>query len=221
MELYDVGRCTHKAVPGMYEFIQNEAHRYVDDAVLAEELRQQAANRETPGYSIEQRFFTEMCRIWVDAHRKGDFTFDVNGITFPDTVRRFQKVKEAGRQIGILTSGSADFTRILYSLPVDAGTTLADYVDHYFLGEEIGDKDNARTFARLWDSQEGDISAVFDDKISVCEAALEGMPNAGAKIYLVDRKGKYQETEGPLAERVESLQRRGVTLIQSFDDVED
>ena len=58
IELYDMGRCTHKAVPGMYQFIIDRANAFVADPTRAEELKQSAANRELPGYSIPQDQFT-------------------------------------------------------------------------------------------------------------------------------------------------------------------
>ncbi len=221
IELYDMGRCTHKAVQGMYEFIVNRANEFIEDSDLARELQQHAANREKPGYSVPQEHFSKMCGIWVAAYNSGDFPINVTELTFPDTVRRFQKVKGAGRQIGILTSGSREFTKILYSLQVEENRQLADYVNEYLLGEEIGDKDHSETFARLWETRKGDIYSVYDDKVSVCEAAMEGLRQVGgsARLYLVDRKGKYDQ--GELTDRVKALQAQGVNLIRNFDEVRD
>ncbi len=221
IELYDLGRCTHKPVKSMYEFIVDHANEFVENPDLAKELQHQATNREKPGYSVPQEHFSEMCRIWVAAYHSGAFPIDVPELTFPDTVRRFRKVKQAGRQIGILTSGSREFTEILYSLPVGEDRKLADFIDQYLLGEEIGDKDYPETFARLWDARKGDIHSIYDDKISVCEAAMEGLRQAGgtARLYLVDRKGKYDR--GELSDRVKVLQTQGVQLIRSFDEVKD
>ena len=63
--------------------------------------------------------------------------------------------------------------------------------------------------------------AVFDDKLSVCEAAMEGLRQAGgsAQLYLVDRKGKYDQ--GELADKVNALRAQGIKLIRSFDEVRD
>jgi len=221
IELYDLGRCTHKPVKGMYEFIVDRASEFVEYSDLARALQHHAANREKPGYSISQEHFSEMCRIWVAAYRSGDFQINVPELTFPDTVTRFQKVKQTGRQIGILTSGSREFTEILYSLPVGENRRLIDFVDEYLLGEEIGDKDHPETFARLWDSRKGDIHSIYDDKLSVCEAAMEGLRQAGgsAQLYLVDRKGKYDQ--GELADKVNALRAQGIKLIRSFDEVRD
>ena len=216
IELYDMGRCTHKAVPRMYEFIVEHAGRFVQNAGLARELQQHAASREKPGYSIPQEHFSQMCGIWVAAYRSGDFPIDVSALAFPDTATRFQKVKQAGRHIGILTSGSKAFTEILYSLPIEDDRTLADFIDEYLLGEEIGDKDHPETFARLWEARKGDIHSVYDDKVSVCEATVEGLKQASgsARVYLVDRKGKYNQ--GELSDKVKTLQAQGVQLIRSF-----
>lgn len=235
IELYDMGRTTHKAVPGMYEFIVQNAERYIPDSVLAERLKIEAAQRELPGHSISQEFFSEMCRIWVEAYHKGDFPIDQELLVFPDTKWRFLEVKKKGRKIGVLTSGSRDLAQILfdYKFGIDLGTCdacppkeedyewhhLGSMVDEYFLGEEIGDKDLPETFARLWETRQGDIHSVYDDKISVCQAAIDGLKQAGgsARIYLVDRKGKYNK--GELADKVRALQSQGVRLIQSFDEV--
>ncbi len=263
IELYDMGRTTHKAVPGMYEFIVNHADRFVSDSRLAEELRQQAANREQPGYSIPQGHFSEMCRIWADAFNRGEFPINVPKLVFPDTPKRFMAVKRAGRKIGVFTSGSAEFTKILFNcsfrsedsvtrkyadtqlgreifhydedrgwtvdkkhphfsqIDSEANFHLGYNIDEFLLGEEIGDKDHPETFARLWETRKGDIHSVYDDKISVCEAAIDGLKQAGgsARIYLVDRKGKYNK--GELADKVCALQSQGVRLIKSFDEVKD
>ena len=223
IELYDMGRCTHKAVPGMYQFIMEHADAFVADLARAAELKASAANRELPGYSISQDQFTEMCGIWVAAYRSGAFPIDIQAITFPDTPTRFRAVRDAGRNVGILTSGSRDFTEILYSLPLEEGGRLSHFVDEYLLGEEIGDKDHAETFGRLWEAKQGQIAAVFDDKVSVCEAAVSGFRQAGgsSRIYLVDRKGSYENIQGELADRVRVLEGQGVQRIKSFDQVLD
>lgn len=222
IELYDMGRCTHKPVKGMYKFIVDHAHKFVADQDYAAHLSQQAANRELPGYSIAQDEFSEMCRIWVAAYHSGDFPMNIPALTHADTVRRFNTIKQAGREIGVLTSGSRDFTKLLYSLELGGGRRLSDFVDQYLLGAEIGDKDKADTFSKLWETQEGRIHSIFDDKVSVCEAALDGLGAVGgsSRIYLVDRKGKYEDTTGEIADRVRELEGRGVHRIRTFDDVE-
>lgn len=222
IELYDLGRCTHQPVKGMYEFIVQNANRYVADSTFADALKQHAANRELPGYSVPQGAFSEMCRIWVDAYQQGTFDLKPTEIVFPDTAPRFRRVKEQGRKIGILTSGSEAFTKLLFHVPTDGGM-LDDLVDEYLLGEEVGDKDLPETHARLWERTNRGIYALFDDKVSVHRAALEGL-GADAqrvKLYLVDRKGRYQESTGALAEQVRGLQDRGVQLISSFAQVTD
>ena len=250
IELYDVGRTTHKSVPGMYEFIVDNAERYVQDLALARQLKEEAAQRELPGHSILQNLFTEMCRIWVKAYRQGAFPINQRELVYHDTPGRFEHVKNSGRKIGVLTSASLDFTKILFDtqfltleynlcrgddLPTDGDFIhLGTAVDEYLLGEEIGDKDHPETFGRLWETRQGDIAAVFDDKVSVCEAAVNGFKMAGGspQIYLVGRNGKYDElrsvlggrfTTGlrnpALAERVQALKSRGVVVINSFNDI--
>lgn len=230
IELYDMGRCTHKAVPGMYEFIVRNADQYVADTNRAAELRRSAANRELPGFSIPQDQFTEMCGIWVAAYKSGAFPIDVKAIMFPDTPRRFWNVYDDGRRIGILTSGSKDFTQLLYDVNCRVESwdhefvfrgNVSKLVDEYLLGEEIGDKDHAETFGKLWEAKEGQIAAVFDDKVSVCEAAISGFQQAGgsSKIYLVDRKGSYDNLQGELKERIRSLEAQGVRRIRNFDEL--
>lgn len=222
IELYDLGRCTHRPVQGMYEFIVNNADRYVSDPAFADVLKQHAANRELPGYSVPQDAFSEMCRIWVDAYQKGEFDLKPTGIVFPDTAPRFRRVKEQGRRIGILTSGSEAFTKLLFHVPTEGGM-LDELVDEYLLGENIGDKDLPETHAGLWERTQGGIYALFDDKVSVHRAALDGLGADAPKVklYLVDRKGRYQESTGALAEQVRELQGSGVQLISSFDQVTD
>lgn len=216
IELYDLGRTTHKAVPGMYEFIVNHADKYVSPP-RASELKAHARNRETPGHSIPQDAFTEMCDIWVHAYQHGDFPIDQQTLIFPDTLSRFQKVKAKGGEIGILTSASRDFTEILFRTTLQNGQNLSDLINYYFLGEEIGDKDFPETFTRLWEKTNGGIYAIFDDKPSVCRAASEGIKqaNGSARIYLVDRKNQY-------ARQVqEELADKGIIKIASFDAISD
>ncbi len=234
IELYDMGRTTHKAVPGMYEFIVQNAERYILDSVLAERLKIEAAQRELPGHSISQEFFSEMCKIWVEAYHKGDFPIDQELLVFSDTKWRFLEVKKKGRKIGVLTSGSRDLAQILfdYKFGIDLGTCdacppkeedyewhhLGSMVDEYFLGEEIGDKDHPETFARLWERTEGGIYTIFDDKMSVCRAADEGLKMAGGttRIYLVDRKNKQTSPEV-----LEEITTRGIRKIFDFNGVKD
>lgn len=214
IEMYDMGRCTHKPAKGMYQFIVDNAGKYVGDSGLAQELREHAKNRELPGYSIPQEFFTEMCSIWVDAFKSGDFPIDLPGLVFPDTAPRFRKVKQAGRDVAIMTSGSMELVKLFYSSQLEDGRKLSDLIDSYFLGEEVGDKDFPETFAGLWEKTEGGIYAVFDDKLSVCRAASGGLKMAGgsAQIYLVDRKGKHA------GDVLEEMAEMGVQRIASFDE---
>ncbi len=214
IELYDMGRCTHKPAKGMYQFIVDNACSYVSNSGLAQALREHAKNRELPGYSIPQEFFSEMCRIWVDAFNSGDFQIDVAALTFPDTAPRFRKVKQAGRDVAVMTSGSMELVKIFYGMQLENGQKLSDLIDSYFLGEEVGDKDFPETFAGLWEKTEGGIYAVFDDKLSVCRAAAEGMKTAGgsAQVFLVDRKGRHT------GEVLEELAEKGIQKIASFDE---
>ena len=150
IELYDIGRTTHRAVRGMYEFIINNIDKYVSNKDLAEKLKEEARNREVQGHSIPQEYFSAMCDVWTKAYRTGDFPIDLEATIFSDTIPRFKRVKVNGRKIGILTSASREFTGILYSLPIGKDQKLSDLVDDYFLGQDIGDKDFAETFAGLW-----------------------------------------------------------------------
>ena len=217
MELYDLGRTTHKAVKGMYEFIIGNIDKYVSDKGLAEKLKEEAKNREVKGHSIPQEYFSAMCGVWTMAYRTGDFPIDLETTIFPDTIPRFKRVKANGRRIGILTSASRDFTDILYGLPTGENQRLSDLVDEYFLGQDIGDKDFPETFAGLWERTKGGIYAVFDDKLSVCRAAREGLNQAGgkSKIYLVDRKWQYTE------EVLEELAEKGIIRVRNFGEVQD
>ncbi|MEK6901128.1 MAG: hypothetical protein AABX37_02195 [Nanoarchaeota archaeon] len=229
IELYDVGRTTHKPVPKMYEFIMQNADRYVQDQALAQRLKDEAAQRELPGHSIPQELFSEMCRIWVEAHRTGDFPIEASKLVYPDTIPQFRRVKEAGRNIGVLTSGSEEFTKVLFRLPIGEGETLADLVDEFLLGDKIGDKDSPETFARLWDARKSDIYSIYDDKESVCLAASEGIRQAGgyAAIFLVDRNGRYVNQDGRYYVSEENsashkvLKENLIHIIKSFDVLED
>lgn len=209
IELYDIGRTTHNAVPGMYEFIAEHALKYVYDKGLAQRLADEACLRETSGHSIPQHYFSEMCRIWVQAHQEGSFVVHPEQIVYPDVVPRFTQIHNAGRRIGILTSSSRDFTRLLFTVQMGE-RNLTDFVDEYYLGEEIGEKENSETFSKLWERTEGGIYAVFDDKLSVCRAAAQGIQHAGgtARIYLVDREKK------------QACPEEGIIRITSFAEVE-
>ncbi len=217
MELYDLGRTTHRAVKGMYELIIDNIDKYVSDKGSAKKLKEEAKNREVKGHSIPQEYFSAMCDVWTKAYRTGDFPIDLEATIFPDTIPRFKSVKANGRRIGILTSASRDFTDILYGLPIGENQRLSDLVDEYFLGQDIGDNDFPETFAGLWERTEGGIWAIFDDKISVCRAAHEGLDLAGgnSSIYLVDRKGQYRE------EVLEELAEKGIIRIRNFGEVRD
>ena len=102
-------------------------------------------------------------------------------------------------------------------MPTGENQRLSDLVDEYFLGQDIGDKDFPETFAGLWERTKGGIYAVFDDKLSVCRAAREGLNQAGgkSKIYLVDRKGQYTE------EVLEELAEKGIIRVRNFGEVQD
>ena len=216
MELYDLGRTTHKAVKGMYEFIISNIDKYVSDKGLAEKLKEEAKNREVKGHSIPQEYFSAMCGVWTMAYRTGDFPIDLETTIFPDTIPRFKRVKANGRRIGILTSASRDFTDILYGLPTGENQRLSDLVDEYFLGQDIGDKDFPETFAGLWERTKGGIYAVFDDKPSVWRAASDGIrqANGSARIYLIDRKSQCS------GEVLEELAGKGIIKISCFGEVQ-
>jgi len=214
-ELYDLGRTTHKPIKGLYEFIINNAQRF--DPEHAEKLVEHAVNRKTPGYSMPQEYFTRMCEIWVKAHYDGEFPIDIEENIYPDTIPRFQQIKAAGRKIGILTSGTRDFTEIFYSMPVP-GTDqkLSDLVDDYFLGEEIGDKAEPETYERIWEKTQGGIWAIVDDKPKVCRAALEGLDAIGGNadhIFWMDRNNKYDE------KTIQEMASLGIIRISSFDEI--
>ncbi len=217
MELYDLGRTTHRVVRGMYKFIINNIDKYLSNKDLTEKLKEEARSREVQGHSIPQEYFSTMCDVWTKAYRTGDFPIDLEATVFPDTILRFQKVKANGRKIGILTSASRDFTELLYNVPISPERKLSDLVDEYFLGEEIGDKDLPETHAGLWERTKGGIYAIFDDKLSVCEAAREGLDLAGgnSKIYLVDRKEQY------IGGVLEKLAEKGIIKVRNFDEVQD
>ena len=212
IELYDVGRTTHRAVKGMYQFIAANADRYIKDKVLAERLKEEAKNRELNNHSIPQEYFTLITNIVAEAYRAGHFPIDLQATVYPDTISRFEKVQSNGRRIGVLTSGSHDFTKIMFDVP-----GLNSKVNEYLFGEEIGDKDHPETFVRLWNKSKDGIYAIFDDKPSVCKAASDGMRqvNAHAKIFLVDRNG------GLPVETLEELAAKGIIRISSFDEVKD
>lgn len=216
IELYDLGQTTHRLIPGLYEFIIERAGEYVTPD-LARQLAEHARNRIEQNASTPQEPFSAMCRIWVEACRRGAFHLNPSDLVFPDTIPRFQAVKRNGREVGVLTSGSSDFTTLLYDVAIPENGCLAGLVDRYFLGEEVGDKDYPETFERLWQLTDGGIYAVFDDKLTVCVAAAQGLKavDGSARIYLVDRNGIYN------CKALEDMAKHGIQKIASFAEVQE
>lgn len=204
-EIYDIGRTTHRPIPGIYEFIVENSRRYVDE-IVANELIKQARQREKKGHSIPQELYSMMCDIWVVAYGNGDFVIDLEQVVYPDTFTRFQKVHNQGNRIGVLTSASLDFTKILFNHKY-GDYPLIDLVDRFYFGSDIGDKNDPKTYEVLWEMSNGDISALFDDKLSVCKAANEALRHK-IGIFLVDRKSTHGLIDIP-----------GIEVIRSFDEV--
>lgn len=216
IELYDMGRCTHKRIPGMYEFVIDNSEMYISDKAFAGEVSWHAKNRLEKKASIPQTYFSALCGVIVAGYNSGEFQIDFDKVLSPETVPRFVYVKNQGRYVGVMTSGTKELVEIFYDKPIGDGRVLNQLVDYYFLGEEIGDKDFPETFAKLWEMTEGGIYAIFDDKPTVCRAAIEGLKIAGgsSKIYMVDRKDEIK------AESIEELISRGVKKIRSFSEAE-
>lgn len=181
LEIYDLGRTTHQPFIGLFEFIRDNAQQYVEEAAELEEW----AVRRMDGASIPQEYFTQMCDIWLQAHDTGKYR--INPQIYPDTAERFQRVRQRGDGIAVLSSSTPEFMKLCYDMPAGDGR-LSDLVNHYLSGRDVGDKDHPDTYTKLWEATEGHISAIFDDKLSVCRAAKQGFPDGQVRIYLVDRR---------------------------------
>jgi methionine salvage enolase-phosphatase E1 len=181
-QLIDVGRTMIGKVPGMYEYVQNYAGQHFPKE-RADVLADLAGKRETNPELISQDVFSDFCTVWVAGYNSGQWKLNASEFVFPDTVPFVVDQKKQGYKIGVLTSGSKAFTDVLLSIkfsqPVVIGKAkylgLPQLVDQYFLGEEWGDKNDFRSFQKIFSHIEDscdNIEGVFDDKETVVEAAL-------------------------------------------------
>lgn len=190
--LYDNAGTTFAVPQNFYEDVIALAPRYVNeretlDAVLQNmKLRKEGKERTTP-----QNLFDIVCNVLVGASEDGMYKISGEGLLYPDTAKQLRKDREVGRT-ALLTSGTQEYTRRFLDFKVD-GVNFNDYFDKILTGSEVGDKDDKRTFFRLYDDLEGGIDSVFDDKVSVAKVALSASKDVGVPfhVYLVDRKGRY------------------------------
>jgi len=238
-DCFDVGKTTHNRVTyetggnlkKMYDFVMENAHRYVDrqigegaedpygigdSAKIAAKVVTGAQSRLDDA-NPDKPFYVWASRILVAAYNDGEFPIEPEKVIFPDTVPMFKKVKEAGRLVCVMTSFSQPFTEILFGMPLTGNQILTDLVDEYYTADNMGDKNLPETFADLWTVTEGGIHAIFDDKPLVCRSAWEGLRSEGgsANIYLVDRRRNCPGDE------LGKLEKMGIRRITTFDEVVD
>ncbi len=206
IELYDVGRVVTGPFGAGYKFIAEQGDKYVQNK---DALRRIQAFHKDRSLGIDQEAFNHLNNAWVQAIQEGTLEVNPNELVYPDVGPRFNLVKSRGDYVFLLTSGSVPLTKLL----------LGDECsyDRVLIGEEIGDKNDPNTFGQVWDNLEGNITAFFDDKPKVIDAAVTGFGLAGGKprIYLVDRLSKVPE------EQVAEFESQGVIKISSFNEIID
>ncbi|MBI4453486.1 hypothetical protein HY636_02475 [Candidatus Woesearchaeota archaeon] len=209
-ELHDIGRTLCSPIEGLYEAVEQFAHKLYS-STRADELIQSSRLREERG-TTPQQDFSDFCNIWVKTIEGGDFQLKPKasqaGLVIPGTVvykdaaEYLARVKKKGVKIGVLTSGTEAFNVHMLNAALPSPVAidgviiknLADLVDKQFRGEEYGDKDKPESINRVYAAvgeENGYVSIVFDDKISVCKAVMkaEGLFD---RVVLVDRKGDYK-----------------------------
>lgn len=210
-ELHDIGRTICSPIEGLYEAVEQFAHKFYSSQ-RADELIQSAKLREERG-TTPQQDFNDFCNIWVKTIEGGDFQLKpkksqadlvIPGtVVYKDAVKYLiqAKTKRHGTKIGILTSGTEAFNVHMLRAPlpesvVITGKTidnLADLVDRQFRGEEYGDKDKPESLNKVYFAigMNDIVYIVFDDKVSVCEAVMKA-DDQGVRVVLMDRKGDYK-----------------------------
>jgi len=219
-ELHDIGRTLCSPIEGLYECVEQFAHKFYSTQ-RADELVQSSRLREERG-TTPQQDFSDFCNIWVKTIEGGDFQLKPKAsqaelvipgtVVYKDAVEYLVQAKKHGMKIGVLTSGTLAFNvhmlKAALPEPVVIGggegrsdsdgktiDNLADLVDRQFRGEEWGDKDQPESLNRIYDElakQSGTAYIVFDDKITVCEAVLSAYDRK-TRVVLMDREGKCQK----------------------------
>jgi methionine salvage enolase-phosphatase E1 len=206
IELYDVGRVITGPFKEGYKFIAEQGERYIQDKAALEEIRAFHRDRSK---KISQAAFNCLNHAWTEAIRNGELPVNPSELVYKDVKPRFEKVRARGDEAFLLTSGSKKLTDSL------VGDEFG--YDGILVGEEIGDKNESDTFARLWGTLEGHVLAFYDDKPRVLNAAYQGFSLEGGtpNLYLVDRTGIVHE------DKVKELEDKGVIRISSFDEIND
>ncbi len=231
-ELHDIGRTICAPGAGLYEAIVQYAHKFFPSQ-RADELVASAKLRETRG-TTPQNDFNDFCKIWCRTIEGGDFVLTpkkghedlvVPGtMVYKDAVEYLVQMKKHGMRLGILTSDSEEFDRHLLHVTLPepvivegiAVHDLADLVDKSFRGEEYGSKDKPESIDRVYEAATGNstngiVNIIFDDKISVCEAAMKSEYGI-ARVVLMDRAGDYKsilDIDNPFTCYEASLKHRG------------
>ncbi|MFH1052938.1 MAG: hypothetical protein V1740_00840 [Candidatus Woesearchaeota archaeon] len=206
IELYDVGRVITGPFRQGYDFIASElAGKYITDPEALERIREFHRTRG----NISQDDFNLLNYAWVEAIKAGELEVDPSEIVYDDVAPRFNLVRGQGNLVYLLTSGSIELIELLI------GNTCQ--YDGLLVGEEIGDKNDPETFARVPALLDRDIKAFYDDKPSVLYAAYQGFQSAGVNpsLYLVDRHNKVNQAN------IDDLVSKGVVPIYSFTEIAD
>ena len=204
IELYDVGRVITGPFKEGYRFIAEQGDRFIGDKGALEEIR--AFHRDRSN-KISQAAFNCLNQAWVEAIKTGELPVNPSELVYRDVKPRFDKVRGEGAQVFLITSGSQELVDCLLG-------NECEY-DGALFGEEVGDKNEADTFARIHDRLEGQVSAFYDDKPRVLDAAYDGFKLAGGspRIYLVDRISRVT------GDKVKELEDKGIRKILSFDEI--
>ncbi len=110
-------------------------------------------------------------RIWQQGYRAGLLC----GQVFPDVPIAFERWRQAGRTVGIYSSGSVLAQRLLFA-STDAGN-LTGFISKYF-DTNIGSKRDSRSYLRIaetWDCKAAEILFISDAPDELSAATESGM----------------------------------------------
>lgn len=170
-ELHDIGRTICSPIEGLYECVEQFAHKFYS-AQRADELIQSARLREERG-TTPQQDFNDFCNIWVKTIEGGDFKLVpkksqaelvIPGtVVYKDAVDYLIKAKKriilgAGQEqyvkIGVLTSGTEAFNVHMLNAPLPEPIVVDGRIEERTDGrieETRKEKTNGRTIDNLAD----------------------------------------------------------------------
>jgi len=216
LSLYDNAGTMFAVPPNFLQDGITFAQRYVsDDERVSAMVENFTARMEKRVGTTPQDLFDLVCDAFVEAEVNGEHEVSGKNLLYLDSIVQLKRDADEGRNSVLLTSGTPEYTRRFLDFDVE-GRPFREYIDAVWSGSEVGDKDCPETYGKIWEDTKGGVYALFDDKLSVCQAASTGFKSAGGNpyVFLVDRKGKYTETE----ELTEFL-RSGGRKIQDFSEV--